>query len=201
MTRKLLLSTLILIGITLAGTSNAMSVNFALGQDSVVDVDQNAFHGASIGTALSPGLGSSSFSLAPGQSREFDFFTVSLSGCRIICGGKATIDATLDMATPDVSAGGSALGKAISLGGWITAGTLVWNKQPGTFHTDMADFSVLFSDLHGMAFGSTYAVTATVTHLSPIPIPATGWLFGSILLGLVGAARLRGARAKMTVRT
>ncbi len=200
MAKKLLLSVMVLIGAVLAGASNAMSVNFDVGNGSSVDVSRNNLVGGSISTLLDSGLRGTSFSLAPGQSRELDFFDITPSGCRIFCAGSATIDATLDLAAPPVAADGSGRGGLASVGAWITAGSLHWNRQPGIFNTAAGDFSVLFKNLHGLAFGSTYAVTATVTHLSAIPIPATAWLFGSVLLGLVGAARLRGARAKTIIQ-
>ena len=48
------------------------------------------------------------------------------------------------------------------------------------------DFSFLLGDLGGVA-----GLELNLTNLQVVPLPAAAWLFGSALLGLVGAARSR----------
>ena len=60
------------------------------------------------------------------------------------------------------------------------------NYAPGVF-TDRSDFTSTPADTNtGVFFGATYAIWAPV---SPVPIPAAVWLFGTALVGLIGFGR------------
>ncbi|WP_101756934.1 VPLPA-CTERM sorting domain-containing protein [Oceanicoccus sp. KOV_DT_Chl] len=43
----------------------------------------------------------------------------------------------------------------------------------------------------GFSIGSTYDYTLNLSQVNEVPVPAAAWLFGSALLGLVGAGRKR----------
>ena len=174
-----------------ANAVQAASINFVIGDNSSVSVDDSGFFGADVNATVRSALSGLAFSLAPGQSQTFAFFDISLSKCKIVCFGSADFSATLDFLNPSAQATGTGSGGAASLFGKLTAGALLWDNQPLLLTTSAGTFSVLFHDLVGIAFGKTYTVNATVTALSAVPLPAAAWLFGSALLGLAGAQRLR----------
>ncbi|RFA30766.1 hypothetical protein CAI21_04455 [Alkalilimnicola ehrlichii] len=77
--------------------------------------------------------------------------------------------------------------------GWVTDGNLVWDTQPGAIESELGVFSVFFEEINGITPGKLVTVRATITDVTPVPLPAAAWLFGSALLAF-GGIRLRQRR-------
>lgn len=170
----------------LGSSAHAASINFLIGSESSASFSQENFYGGNIEATLSNSLAGLNFTLSPGQSKTFEFFDISFSGCRVICGGKASVEAVLDFDSPSAAANGGGWGISKSIFGVITAGTLKWGEQPGRITTAAGVFDVTFEELAGLSFGESNTVHATVTAVSAVPLPAAAWLFGTSLLGLSG---------------
>ena len=145
----------------------------------------------SVTTALAPGLESVAFSLAPGESRTFDFFTISLGGP--FAAFTADVTAALAFDTPSgVSVTGEGAGAFATLFGKLIAGKLEWTDLPETIALpDGRAFAVGFSDLLALEYGHALTVTATVTAewVMSVPEPGTLALVGTGILALIASGR------------
>src|SRR5262245_3356229 len=178
-------------------SSHAASLDFVLGGGSSATIDDSSINGT-VAAVVNPDLDGMAFSLAPGESKEVSFFDLVFD-CDNghACGGKTTLSATLDFASPDASASGSAKRAGGSLLGVLTAGMFKWASQPAVISTTLGDFSVVFEDLVGHTMGSALTVHATITALgggtaislecvSAVPLPHAVSLFHTALLALGG---------------
>jgi hypothetical protein len=153
----------------------------------------------SVTTSLAPELESVAFSLAPGESRTFDFFTISVGGP--FAAFTADVTAALAFDTPSgVSVTGEGAGAFARLFGKLIAGKLEWTNLPETIALpDGRAFAVGFSDLLALEYGHALTVTATVTaeRVMSVPEPSTLALVGSGILALVASSRrMRRHRAR-----
>lgn len=78
----------------------------------------------------------------------------------------------------------------------LTAGQYLPNPAPDADLFTRAEGNTLqlefYSPLGGDPWGNYYLIeTAGVSNVSPVPLPAAFWVFGSGLIGLVGVARRR----------
>jgi hypothetical protein len=176
-------------------SSYAASLDFVLGAGSSATVDDSSINRGSVAAVVNPDLDGMAFSLAPGESKEVSFFDLVFDCEKVACGGKTTLSATLDFASPDSSASGSGKRAGGSLLGVLTGGMVQWT-QPSIISTALGDFSVVFEDLFGRRTGSALTVRATITALegtgsgiasvSAVPLPPAVWLFLTALLTLAG---------------
>ncbi|MHC0055470.1 VPLPA-CTERM sorting domain-containing protein [Actibacterium sp. D379-3] len=130
-----------------------------------------------------------SFSLAEGESNEFDFITWTGEGSGF---GTYTVEATLAFSAPSsFTVDGSGVVGLATISGNIIGGHLVWTNLPTTLV--LSDGSVIgldFQDGMGLLGGSSITTTATVMLISAVPLPAGGLLLLGALGGL-GAVRRR----------
>ncbi|MES0810028.1 hypothetical protein ABLO27_11135 [Roseibium sp. SCPC15] len=190
-----LLASLVIAVMTMGGVASASPViNFDIdGPGS--SVSTSGLPGLS--ASLVPGLGNEMFSLAQGESRTFDFFTLTID--RFFAFNESyNIEATLAFDEP-VGTGpaqGSGGGVASTFFGLISGGTLFWDDStlPDFFTTANGSiFSVDFAEGLALTLGNTATVQATVTATSVVPIPAALPLMagGLGLLGFMGWRRKR----------
>jgi hypothetical protein len=194
--KRLLVVMIGMAGALFGVSSYAASLDFVLGGGSSATVDDSSINRGSVAVVVNPDLDGMAFSLAPGESKEVSFFDLVFNCEKVACGGKTTLSATLDFASPDASATGSGKRAGGSLLGVLTAGMTQWATQPSVISTALGDFSVVFEDLFGRRMGSALTVHATITALegtgsgiasvSAVPLPPAVWLFLTALLTLAG---------------
>lgn len=180
-----ILAALLLTTLFSMGVAAAPMLNFETSYDGS-SVEATNVTGWSIGDlnlSLSESLKTTSFSLAAGESKTFDFFDIYLPFGK----GQANVEATLDFLTP---AGGTGSGEG---SGWwkslfvISAGGLEWSEQPGLIDLgNGSSFYLTFSELSGIQLGNKNTVQATVTArtVAQVPEPGTLALMGLGLLAL-----------------
>ncbi|MBN9671462.1 hypothetical protein [Roseibium aggregatum] len=191
-------------GLMTGAASAAPVINFDVaGASGGSSVSVSGFNGlfsvGSISANLASGLDSTVFSLAKGESKTFDFFTLSTDGGA----GKYSVSATLAFDDPSGTgtADASGGGKAISFFGIVSLGKLFW--QAGSlpdylFTSNGSLFSVDFADGVALVLGGTATITATVTAIEVVPVPAALVLMLSGLFGLGVFSRFRGSRSAPT---
>lgn len=138
----------------------------------------------------------SDITLAQGQSATFDFAKFNIAPG--FGGGSASVDASLAFFVPDAgpaSTGGH--GVYGTVGGFISAGGLVWDNPVQQFKTsDGSTFTVTFNNLVGAEFGNSAIDTITITADSiAVPEPAS-WALLILGVGMMGVALRRKASFK-----
>lgn len=135
-----------------------------------------------------------SFSLAPGESKSFDFITLTSTG--IGAPRDLSLSATLGFADPALTTSADADGAlAFGLGSFL-GGVLAFDGAPARI--GLADGSVIeiaFGGLRGFFFGPEATITATVSSLDAPVVSTPGslvlFLSGLSLLGFMSRRRRR----------
>lgn len=146
----------------------------------------------------------SSLLISEGSSASFNFASFNVSPG---FGGDsdARVEAELAFITPGgISAGTGGTASYLRLGGFLTpgavGGSLIWDNPVQTLlASDGTAFTVTFSNLTGVTFGSNAVATVTVglNEVGAVPEPATWALmaigFGAVGMGLRGRRRMAAA--------
>jgi len=188
----------------MAGTASAAPViNFDVADASGgSSVYASGFHGwispGTIEANLVSDLGSQVFSLAEGESKTFDFFTLTSDGGF----GSFNVAAKLAFDKPADAGAADATGS-----GWALVVSGLFDASLGKFFWDYgvlpdflttingSVFSVDFSDGFQFAASDSATIQATVTAVSVVPVPAALVLMLSGLFGLGALGRFRSNRA------
>jgi hypothetical protein len=196
--KKILLAATILI-FGMVGMANASPIAFVIdgGGSSVTSSDSAAL--ADIKANLVSNLGGTGFTLADGETKTIEFFTLTATGF-YAKNKNYTVGATLAFATPKASSSGSGGGSFSTIFGLVSGGTLTW--EPATLPDYLKDgfgntFSVNFESGRTLGFGNTATVHAYVTNTTvtnttaPVPEPGTMLLMGVGIAGFGGCNRKR----------
>ncbi len=135
----------------------------------------------------------SDITLSQGQSQTFNFAEFNIAPG--FGGGLASVSASLAFLVPDAGpASTNGTGVYGTVGGWISAGGLVWDNPVQQFTTsDGSKFTVTFNDLLGAKFGNNAIDTVTITADSiAVPEPAS-WALLIVGVGMIGYALRRKA--------
>jgi hypothetical protein len=139
--------------------------------------------------ALSPGLGSESFTLSPGQQVSFPFFTITVGGSGSL---NATLSANLAFSLPVVGTISDTAQGYVSTytlaSQQIVTGSLNWAALPIYTLPNGSKVSVTFQNLDETlsAGQNQFTVDATVKYVSAVPLPSAVLLFAGGLAALGG---------------
>ncbi|MFV0360606.1 VPLPA-CTERM sorting domain-containing protein [Tropicimonas sp.] len=151
----------------------------------------------SLDATLASSFASTSFDLEVGDSQTFDFITFSGDGTTGFSDRDFSISATLAFDPPGASGSSTGNGGGFLFLGYITGGSLYWDEaMPMTITAANGSvFELSFDQGDGILLEGNpdYTLSATVTLLSEVPLPAGGLLLGTALagFGIVGARRRR----------
>jgi hypothetical protein len=182
------------------GFAGATPVYFDVAGGSVTlsNIDSYPIGWTSLSAATVPTLSNESFTIADGGTQSIEFFTLTASGLGV---GSANISASLFFTTP-VGLIGSGSGEAEwgTFFGMISGGKLTWDANTLPDVVTLADGNVVsidFEDGIEIGLGDTATVHAYISNHgggaggAPVPEPATMFLLGSGMLGLVAVGRKR----------
>ena len=181
-------------GLLAFGSVGATPINVdptSAGSDVSADITSSMCLGCFIDVSLSEGLDAADAWLDAGDSFTFDFFDIVVGG--LIGSAQIAVDATLALASPEVSAAGSGFGGFASLFYVINGGRLTWIQPDAIDLGDGTFLSVSFEDLAAFGFGNTATVSATISRyaVAAVPEPATAALLIVGVLALWFASRRR----------
>ncbi len=192
--KRLLLSAAFLL---LTVNAFALPIDVKIGDYSTVSVaDSTVIGWTDIAVTRATDLQGLEFKLTEDSpSYTFDFFNISIGG--LVGVGTAQIQATLDIANPDLEVTDNSVADWGTFFGVITATSLTWNNMPQTFTlSDGHTFKVDFEEFTKIDWSSNFSssdggltVHATVSAFEntlPIPEPATILLLSSGFIGLAG---------------
>lgn len=161
--------------------------------------------GCTVSASLSPGLSGTTFSLAEGDSAEFDFATVALDAPGLAL---LDLDASLAFAMPNAVVSNTGVGVVVSTptiplpGGNSIGGTtqaaFAWQGPESTVTlADGTVFTVGFNSgllIPGDEFATATATVTLITapEIAPVPLPASAVL----LLAAVGGLGIAGYRRR-----
>jgi len=195
MIKKLITAAVVAFGMALPAAAATLTFDIDTAGSGVSLTETGSFcltSSCGVDGSLAAGFGSS-FTLAEGESITFDFLTFDGVGT-----GAAmyNIDATLAFSSPTAAVSSGGAGGALSIGGSILAGLLLWDSSPQTVTlSDGTSFTVAFEGGIGILLGNSVSTSATVTlnsigDVSAVPLPASALLLiGG--LGALGVARRR----------
>jgi len=179
-------------GLLAFGSANASPILVdptATGSNVNAQITSSNCLGCFVDVSLSDDLEAAAAWLDTGDSFTFDFFDIVVGG--LFGTAQVEVDATLALASPDVSASGNGIGAFASLLFVINGGYLEW-IQPDFFDLGDGTFlSISFEDLFEFGIGNSTTVSATISRVAAVPEPGTTALFVVGLLTLWFASRRR----------
>lgn len=174
----------------------------ATGSSANAQITSSNCWGCFISTSLSSNLNSAMDWLDAGDSFTFDFFDITVGG--IIGSAEVQIDATLALASPGVTTGGTGFGGFSTFLFVLNAGYLEWIQPQAIDLGDGTFLGVSFEDLFEFGLGNTTTVSATITRYgsvaASVPEPGTAALLILGLLALWFTARQQSGAGHATRR-
>lgn len=192
-------------GLLAFGTVNASPILVdptETGSGVTAEITSSNCLGCFVDVSLSDDLDEALAWLDTGESFTFDFFDIVVGA--FIGTAEVAVDATLALASPDVSAAGSGFGGFASFLFVLNAGHLTWIQPSAIDLGDGTFLGVSFEDLFEFGIGNSTTVSATISRqaVASVPEPGTALLLVVGLLALWFASRRRPAgRARFGTAT
>ena len=163
----------------------------ATGSDVNAQITSSNCLGCFIDVSLSTGLNEAMAWLDTGDSFTFDFFDIVVGAW--FGSAQVEVNATLALASPDVSAAANGFGGFASFLFVINGGYLDWLQPDAISLGDGTFLGVSFEDVFEFGIGNTTTVSATVSRYdaASVPEPETAALLIVGLLALWFASRHR----------
>ena len=183
---------IVAIGLLAFGSAHASSIDVdptATGSSVNAQITSSNCLYCFIDVSISENLEGAYASLDTGESFTFDFFDIVVGG--LIGSAQVEVDATLALASPEVSSSGNGFGGFASLFFVINGGYLEWIQPDLIDLGDGTFLSISFEDLFEFGIGNTTTVSASISRIAAVPEPGTAALLILGLFALWFASRRR----------
>lgn len=197
MIKKLITAAVVALGLAAPASATTMTFDIDVANSGVSLTETGSLcliGDCGVTASLASGFGSS-FMLDEGETYTFDFTTFVAEDGAGIAG--YDISATLAFASPSATVAATGGGGALTFGGSILGGLLIWDSSPQTVTaSDGTVFTVAFEGGFGILLGNSVTTTASVTLDSAAPVATPLPASALLLIGGIGALGLARRRKK-----